>query len=61
MIPVIYVVIIVLAVLAVTAYWAVRLENRIQRTEEAVSRLIVRVSTLERVCGVHRDDRRFDT
>lgn len=44
MIPVIYVVIIALIVLAVTAYWAVRLENRIQRTEEAVSRLIVKVS-----------------
>ena len=54
MIPVIYVVIIVLVMLAVTAYWAVRLENRIQRTEEAVSRLIVRVSRLE------RDDRGFD-
>ena len=54
MIPVIYVVIIVLIMLAVTAYWAVRLENRIQRTEEAVSRLIVRVSRLE------RGDRGFD-
>lgn len=54
MIPVIYVVIIVLVMLAVTAYWAVRLENRIQRTEEAVSRLIVKISRLE------RGDRRFD-
>lgn len=54
MIPVIYVVIIALIVLAVTAYWAVRLENRIQRTEEAVSRLIVRISKIE------RGDRGFD-
>lgn len=60
MIPVIYVVIIALIVLAVTAYWAVRLENRIQRTEEAVSRLIVRVSTVERVCDIHREERGFD-
>lgn len=54
MIPAIYVVIIALIVLAVTAYWAVRLENRIQRTEEAVSRLIVRISKIE------RGDRGFD-
>lgn len=54
MIPVIYVVIIVLIVLAVTACWTVRLENRIQRIEEAVSRLIVRVSKIE------RGDRGFD-
>lgn len=55
MIPVIYVVIIALIVLAVTACWTVRLENRILRTEEAVSRLIVRISKIE------RGDRGFDT
>lgn len=54
MIPVIYVVIIALIVLALFAGVLVRLENRIQRTEEAVSRLIVRISKIE------RGDRGFD-
>ena len=48
MIPVIYVVIIVLLMLALFAGVIVRMENRIQRTEEAISRLIVRISYLEK-------------
>ncbi len=54
MIPVIYVVIIVMLMLALFAGVLIQMENRIRMTEKAVSRLIVRISKIE------RGDRGFD-